>query len=221
MTQVTRLIVASVCMAGVAGYMKIVSHAEPVPIRESLSLCPMTISSWDGANAQPFDARTLEILGVDEYINRVYAGPHGTGIGLYVGYYGSQRDGDTMHSPLNCLPGAGWSPVRFDRIQIPVSAEPGSAARASQDQIKVNRYVIEKGLDRQLVLYWYQSHGRVVASEYWGKVYLVLDAIRQNRTDGALVRIIAPIRTTEEAAEQDAVDFARGLYPLLGRYLPS
>ena len=97
----------------------------------------------------------------------------------------------------------------------------GIAARAGHDEIQVNRYVIEKGLDRQLVLYWYQSHGRVVASEYWGKVYLVLDAIRQNRTDGALVRIIAPIRTTEEAAEHDAVEFARGLYPLLGRYLPS
>ena len=81
--------------------------------------------------------------------------------------------------------------------------------------------ILEKGLDRQLVLYWYQSHGRVVASEYWGKIYLVLDAIRTNRTDGALVRIIAPLSTTEDDAEQQAVGFARALYPLLGRYLPS
>jgi EpsI family protein len=136
-------------------------------------------------------------------------------IGLYVGYYGSQRQGDTMHSPLNCLPGAGWSPVSFRRMSISVP----SSAEASRD-ITVNRYVIEKGLDRQLVLYWYQGHGRVVASEYLGKIYMVLDAIRTNRTDGAMVRIIAPIVTDEAHAEAQAVGFAQVLFPLLGRYLP-
>jgi EpsI family protein len=121
-----------------------------------------------------------------------------------------------MHSPLNCLPGAGWSPVSFRRMDIDVPAN-GSVER----RINVNRYVIEKGVDRQLVLYWYQAHGRVVASEYWGKFYLVLDAIRTNRTDGALVRIVAPIRSSEDDAEAQAVAFAQALFPLLGKYLPS
>jgi EpsI family protein len=86
--------------------------------------------------------------------------------------------------------------------------------------IEVNRYVIAKGLDRQLVLYWYQSHGRVIASEYWAKIFLTLDAIRLNRTDGALVRVITPIRGSEVAAEREAVQFVQTLFPLLGQYLP-
>jgi EpsI family protein len=212
----TRLGILAALMLASAAFLAVTMRAEPVPMREPLATCPMQLSFWRGQRAPDFDQGTLAVLGVDEYINRVYLDASRRPIGLYVGYYGSQREGDTMHSPLNCLPGAGWSPISFTRTAIPVSA-----ANAATSSITVNRYVIEKGLDRQLVLYWYQSHGRVVASEYWGKVYMVLDAIRTNRTDGALVRIIAPIVTTEEDAEHQAVGFAQTLYPLLGRYLPS
>lgn len=203
-------------MIATAGYLAKAARVEPMPIRESLSTCPMELSDWSGRRAPDFDESTMLVLGVDEYINRVYLDARRRPIGLYVGYYGNQRQGDTMHSPLNCLPGAGWSPVSFGRISIPVESTPGRSAA-----IEVNRYVIEKGLDRQLVIYWYQGHGRVVASEYWGKIYMVLDAIRTNRTDGALVRIIAPIVTTEEDAERQAVAFAQVLFPKLNRYLPA
>ena len=89
--------------------------------------------------------------------------------------------------------------------------------------IIVNRYIVQKGLERQLVLYWYQSHGRVVASEYWSKLYLVTDAIRTNRTDGSMVRVIAPIAHGDEsgaAAERVAEDFVRAILPALPAYLP-
>jgi EpsI family protein len=196
-------------------------RAEAIPTREPLAMCPVTIGSWQGANAQPFDAETLKVLGVDEYLSRFYTLGNRGLVGLYVGYYGSQRQGDTMHSPLNCLPGAGWTPVTFARIPISVAQNGAAAPGSPEERIVVNRYLIEKGLDRQVVVYWYQGHGRVVASEYAAKVYMVLDAIRTNRTDGALVRIMAPVTTTEDEAEQRAVDFARQLYPLLGRHLPS
>jgi EpsI family protein len=89
------------------------------------------------------------------------------------------------------------------------------------DPIEVNRIVISKGLDQQLVLYWYQSHGRVVASEYWGKIYTVLDALRTNRTDAALVRVICPVGGAAEAkAEREAVRFVQSFFPLLDDYLP-
>jgi EpsI family protein len=140
-------------------------------------------------------------------------------VGLYVGYYQSQRQGDTMHSPLNCLPGAGWLPISQKRIEINVADEHGPRT------VLVNDFVIEKGLDRQVVLYWYQSHGRVVASEYWGKIYTVVDAVRLNRSDGALVRLVVPIgANTPDAqakAEASAVAFAQAIFPQLGRYLPS
>ena len=218
MNRTVRLLIVSVLLAGTAGYLASATRAEPVPVRETLESCPVNIAEWRGRPGAPFDQRTLEVLGVDEYLNRVYTAD-GAPVGLYVGYYGSQRQGDTMHSPLNCLPGAGWTPVSFARMPLAVPSTSGTAP--ADVSIEVNRYVVEKGLDRQVVLYWYQSHGRVVASEYWGKIYLVLDAIRTNRTDGALVRIVAPVITTEEEAEARATRFARELYPLLGRYLPS
>jgi EpsI family protein len=85
--------------------------------------------------------------------------------------------------------------------------------------------VIQKGLDRQVVLYWYQSHGRVVASEYWSKIYLVLDSIRLNRSDAALVRVIAPVDearpNAEIDAERSAISFVQAMFPTLDAFLPS
>ena len=133
-----------------------------------------------------------------------------------IGYWQSQKQGDTIHSPQNCLPGAGWLPVSQGQLTMP---RPGG-----EGTISVNRYVIQKGLDRQMVLYWYQSHGRIVASEYWGKVFLVTDAVRLNRTDGAVIRVITPIigdgSGAEAAAETRAAGFTRDLLPLLDQFLP-
>ena len=176
----------------------------------------MQIDEWQGAPQAPIENKILAILGVDDYLTRAYYTPDRSAlVGLYMGYYGSQRQGDTMHSPLNCLPGAGWEPLSKTTIPIRVDANA---------DIVVNRYVVQKGLDRQLVLYWYQSHGRVVASEYWSKFYLIRDAVRLNRTDGALVRVIAPIAIGSEdgglAAERDATRFVQALYPTLLPYLP-
>jgi len=139
-------------------------------------------------------------------------------VGLYVGYYATQRQGASIHSPLNCLPGAGWVPTQKSYESVIVPTDKGGSRT-----VQLNRIVIEKGLDRQLVLYWYQSHGRVVASEYWGKMYSVLDAIRINRTDAALVRIVVPVdsKVGVEEADQRATEFTRALFPLLGNFLPS
>lgn len=213
-----RLLIVSLLLLLTTVYLSRTMRAEPTAPRESLNSCPLTFDDWNGRQASALDEGTLALLGVDDYINRVYLDADKRPVNLYIGYYGSQREGDTIHSPLNCLPGAGWSPISVGRIEVPVASPAGGTPRHA---ITVNRYIIEKGLDRQLVLYWYQSHGRVVASEYWGKIFLVLDAIRTNRTDGALVRIIAPVTTTESDAERQAVDFAEALYPLLGQYLPS
>lgn len=217
MKPLVRLMTVAGLMLATAGYLTLKVRAEPVPIKQPLNSCPMLLDHWQGQRAPDFDPQTLEVLGVDEYISRMYADNSGQPLSLYIGYYASQRQGDTMHSPLNCLPGAGWSPVSFGRTEVAVR----KAADGPEEPITVNRYVIEKGLDRQMVLYWYQSQGRVIASEYWGKFYLVLDAIRNNRTDGALVRIVVPIQTDEAEAERRAIAFTRTLYPLLGRYLPS
>lgn len=198
------------------------SKVEPTPVRQALAELPMTIGEWQGRAEAAFAPAIVKVLGVDDYANRSYLSTGGPRLGLYVGYHSSQRQGDTIHSPLNCLPGAGWIPVQQGRTTMSVYSDTG---RGSRRTIEVNRVVIEKGLDRQLVLYWYQSHNRVVASEYWGKIYTVLDAIRLNRTDAALVRVTVPVPSDEPetiaAAERAAVSFVEALFPQLSKHLPS
>jgi EpsI family protein len=219
----TRLaVLCAVFLMGVALVAK-ADRIEPIAARESFSRFPMAIDGWTGRRAADFDSKILTILGVDEYLNRSYHHDKRHAVGLYVGYYQSQRQGDAIHSPMNCLPGAGWLPVsdRDLAISVKTSRSPDTGDRT----IVVNRYVIAKGEQKQVVLYWYQSQGRVIASEYWSKFYMVWDAMRTNRTDAALVRVIVPVvgvgEAAEAAAEATATQFVQSLFPLLGEYLPS
>jgi EpsI family protein len=196
-------------LAGIA-FLHGVSHGEPVPLRQPLEQLPMAMDDWRGRD-DPLEGRIVRALGVSDYLNRAYTNGNGQRVDLYIGYYQSQRTGESIHSPKNCLPGAGWEPVRAGHLTIPMTASP---------PIIVNDYLVEKGTTRYLVLYWYQAHGRVIASEYSGKAWLVLDAITQNRTDEALVRVSAPTRNGEDEARAHAVQFVQGLYPRLRRFIP-
>jgi len=206
-----RLAIAAALFIAMTAVLARASAEEAIPARQSFARFPSRIGVWTGTKAADFDRRVLDVLGVDDYIIRTLTDPNRRVLGLYVGYWGSQRQGDTIHSPLNCLPGSGWEPTSRRRIAI---ALPGGGTAL------INDLVIEKGLDREAVLYWYQSHGRIVASEYWGRAFLALDALRLNRTDGAMVRVIAPIGDSVDAARGVALDFAKSILPLLSRYLP-
>jgi EpsI family protein len=178
--------------------------------RSTLRDLPREIGDWRGTDFEPLSDDVVAQLGVDDYVNRHYVGAKALPIAVYIGYYDSQRQGDSIHSPQNCLPGAGWRPV-----------EAGSLTVGRGDAgVNVNRYVITKGLDRQVVLYWYQGRGRVVAGEYLNKALLMFDAARLRRTNGGLVRLISPVVTTTEAATAEASAFAGVLLPHLSRYLP-
>jgi len=211
-----RTVLLCLVFLGTAALIARASKPEITPIRESLTEFPLRIGEWSGQPTQAIEGRVMDVLGVDDYVNRTYFSPDMFPAHLYVGYYESQRSGDTMHSPLNCLPGAGWNPVKRSHITVPIEGKL---------PIEINRIIISKGLDKQVVLYWYQSHGRVVASEYWGKIYTVLDAARTNRTDAALVRIICPVAGTdvesEAFAERQAIEFVKTMFPLLERFLPA
>jgi EpsI family protein len=211
-----RILLLSITFIAASAFIARTSRPEIVPIRVSLSEMPMQIGSWEGKETREIEDRIMAVLGVDDYVNRVYYNRELYPASLYVGYYQSQRQGDTIHSPLNCLPGAGWNPIKNGHITIPIG---------ENSSIEINRIVIQKGIEKQVVLYWYHSHGRVVASEYWGKIYTVLDALRTNRTDAALVRVICPVygmnAEAEAAAEKQAVDFVQTLFPLLSRHLPA
>ena len=213
----TRAIALCLMLGATTIFLANARRTEIAVTRTAFDTFPMTIGPWKSIVDPPMDKDVLKVLGVDDYLSRVYYQANGAAVGLYMGFYGSQRQGDTIHSPLNCLPGAGWQPVSQGRLQI-------ANADGQGRDVTVNRYVVQKGLERQLVLYWYQSHGRVVASEYTSKLYLIHDAIRLNRTDGSMVRVIAPIKgdaaAAGESAERLAEEFVRVIFPLLPAYLP-
>jgi EpsI family protein len=216
---IQRMIILTGCFLLSAVLVASASKTEKVPPRESLATFPMTVGNWNGQNLPDFTPEILDVLGVDEYLNRIYESNRALA-SLYIGYYESQRQGDTIHSPLNCLPGSGWEPVSKSYVSIPVETD-GQAPT----NITVNQYVIQKGLDRQVVLYWYQSHGRVIANEYRSKIFMVYDAVRLNRSDAALVRVVSPLVGADPGAEARAADqaaaFVKTMFPLLDRYLPS
>jgi len=182
------------------------------PPRETLASFPRELGPWSGTDSS-ISEEVLAILGPGDFLNRTYAAADGSSVELFIAYFASQRTGDTIHSPKNCLPGSGWIPVEVGRIAIP-----GPDHRS----VEINRYVVAKGERRLLVLYWYQGHNRITASEYWAKWYMVSDAIKENRSDGALVRITAlPLdREGLKSAERRAVEFAKQILPLLDAYIP-
>lgn len=204
-----RILITAGLLVAATGLLHNLSHGERIPARRPLREFPSVLGNWKGADS-PIVQRLVEASGVDDYLDRVYANRSGDSVAFYVGYYESQQTGDWVHSPKNCLPGTGWEAVRAARLTLDV---PGHS-------IVVNQYLVEKGLDQELVLYWYQARGRVIASEYWGKVWLVADAITRNRTDVALVRISTPTVDSEERARKRAVEFAQAAYPRLNQFLP-
>jgi EpsI family protein len=189
-------------------------RTETIPHGLPLSSFPTRLGSWTGTDIQQ-EQEILDVLGPGDFLLRDYQtqSPNALLIGLWIAYFPSQRAGDTIHSPLNCLPGSGWTPVENRRVTLTF---------AGHKPFPANRYVVTKADARELVLYWYWAHDRGVASEYWAKYYLVRDSIRMNRSDGALVRITTPMLPAEtpEAAEQRILPFADYVGPLLDNYIP-
>jgi EpsI family protein len=215
---ISRIAVTAFCLLLGAGVIAKASRSEVVPPREPFANFPFQVGSWRGLDTQPLDERTLAVLGADDHLSRIYHQGQKDVAGLFVAYYQTQRAGDSMHSPLNCLPGAGWQPLEKSYLPIEVTDHTGKP-----QQITVNKYIIEKGLDQQVVLYWYQSHGRVIANEYRSKIFMVYDAARLNRSDAALVRVTSPrlaLADSHLEAETNAVELVKAIFPLLDRFLP-
>ncbi len=181
--------------------------------RKSLAEFPESLGDWTLVNDQKMDKQSLEILKVDDYFMRNYRNSKGEVIGLYVGYFKSQREGKGIHSPRQCLPGAGWIPVNTTVYRMAVPDH-------HPETVAVNKFVMGKGLDRQLYLFWYHGRGRIYANEYWNKIYLIWDGLTRKRTDGALVRVNNPVIGNAEDALKTQSDFIQLFLPLLKEYIP-
>jgi len=185
---------------------------EVVPTSRPLAQVPKTLASWQLIDEGVVEPEVQEVLQADDLLNRFY-GKGTDGAGLFVAAFKTQRTGKAPHSPKNCLPGSGWTPLASGELTVDLGQGP---------PITVNRYIVTSGDKRELVLYWYQSRDRVVASEYRAKFWVMMDAMRLNRTDTALVRVIVPIIDNNDArSERTAVDFVQSFFPTLREYLPA
>ncbi|MBV8207194.1 MAG: EpsI family protein [Acidobacteria bacterium] len=208
----TRTAVASVVLLATATLLGMRSTRETIPPSAPLSAFPAEVGTWTSQDLT-IEPEVKKILGDGDFISRLYSDGQQAPVQMFIAYYKSQRAGDAIHSPRNCLPGSGWDPVDFQTITIPVK---------SGAPIVANRVVVANGSRKQLVLYWYQSHGRSVASEYLARYYMVADSIRLHRTDGSMIRLVSPVVIeTEERAQQRLEKFAEQIAGDLPRFIPN
>lgn len=188
---------------------------ESVPLIRPLAEFPsMPGDGWRMVRESAIDEKVQEVLRADDTLSRGYA-VEGVPVvvDLFMAYFKSQRYGQKPHSPQNCLPGSGWEPSRIGFLPVKV------AGRA--EPIEVNRYLVQRGPYKSLVLYWYQSHNRVVASEYRAQIWSVVDAIKMNRSDTSIVRIVVPVEKMDDAkAEEIAIRLTQAVFPHLEKYFP-
>jgi len=207
------LVAAFLCLTiGLRAWVSVI----PTPVqRESLSQFPNQVGEWKMTSSSTLDEDVAGVLKADDYLLRRYSDENGHSIDFFIAYYQTQRAGESMHSPKNCLPGSGWIPIINDTAVL--------RSDAQGKQVLVNRYVIEKDSDRALAIYWYQASGRIIANEYLGKLYLVWDSLRTGRRDGGIVRVFIPLARGQNSdrASQTALDFARAVTPELARFLPN
>lgn len=190
-----------------------VAKGEHPPSTPAPERFPLTFGPWRTFRVDPIDADVAAELRADRLVSRTYiAAPGQSFASLLMAWFQTQQGGARQpHSPKVCLPSGGWTPRIVDEITIDTLAGP----------ITVNRYVVDKDTQSAVVLYWYQTPRRVIAGEWAAKFWLAADALRDRRTDTALVRVTTwPSRGGDQAATAIASDFVRNLYPRLREYLP-
>jgi len=212
MRQSVRVTVSISLLIGALLVLQLRSSGEAVPIRKPLDTFPDTVGQWQGRGGTVLELETLSVLKVKDYVMRRYQDPAGRSLWLFIGYWDSQRKGAQPHSPRNCLPGAGWEPLSASTVAILFSQ--------SLAPIEVNRYLVQKDRDQQVVFYWYQSQGKATAGELTARMEMMKNSIVHHRTDGALVRVSSPVYGSVQETSERLVSYIQALYPVLSDYLP-
>ncbi|HYW41717.1 MAG TPA: EpsI family protein [Bryobacteraceae bacterium] len=209
------LVLTAVLLLQAAVYYTVAFRSERVPAMAPLSDFPQSMNEWRMVSDVPVEQEIRDLLKADDLLNRAYASSsQSSSVGLFIAFFKTQRYGQSPHTPKNCLPANGWEEVRNTTISFDVPAW--------NRPIVTNEYVVEHGDNKSVVLYWYQSHNRVIASEYSAKIWLVLDALRYHRSDTSIVRVIVPVRDGQiDAATEIGKEFIRAMFPQLLKQLPT
>jgi EpsI family protein len=205
--------VLAIVLVGQAVAFYTASRGEVTPVATPLAAFPIVFDNWTLAQEGVVDQETKDVLKADDLLTREYTdnATHNRA-SLFIAYFKTQRVGQSPHSPKNCLPGSGWQQESSGRLNLAVGSR----------NIEINRYLVSKGNYLSLVLYWYQSQGRVIAGEFAAKYYLVEDSIRRHRSDTALVRVVVPFTSGQEnAAEVVGENFVKSVFPVTESFLPN
>ncbi len=210
-TLTIRYSIVIILLSGTIFYSKLMSHGKPVPIARSLENFPKQIGSWSG-ETHHFSQEVYDNLGVDDSVLINYKNDNEDTISMYVGYYESQKQGEIIHSPKNCMLGSGWQPIYISEIDISLDSR----------KIPVMKMIVEKKSQKMVVLYWYQSGNRAIANEYIQRLYFIFDSIRYNRTNAAFVRFTSPVLSGDyKNAVQLLTNFIKKTIPILDDFLPN
>ncbi len=213
-SQYKRGVIIAAIMLATMLLLYFVSHSEQIEPNKPFNTFPMRIGDWKGI-PEKFDPAVYDVLGVDDSVLANYSSNKRGSVNLYIGFYQSQKEGDLIHSPKNCLPGAGWNITKTAIETIDVSNE------KAKRQINVIRLILEKDSQKQVVLYWFHARGKILSSEYMQKIWLVIDSITKNRTDEAFVRLISPVVNDETETIDLMKEFTKEIFPYLTEYIPS
>jgi EpsI family protein len=208
-------ILTLVLLLQAAAFYAVAMRSETIPEMQPLAVFPTVLADgWTMAQDAPLEKAVLDVLKADDTLNRQYVNPVKKGVAyFFMAFFKTQRDGQAPHSPKNCLPGAGWTPLQDTTMAIQVEGWP--------EPIVTNKFVTQRGNEKSLSLYWYQSHNRVIASEYSAKFWLVADAIRYRRSDTALVRVVIPVKENDlQGATDTGIQFVQASFPAVIRHLP-
>jgi EpsI family protein len=186
--------------------------AEQVPLSKPLNQLPEEINGWTMRQEIPIDEETANLLKADDTINRYYSSSAGENASLFIAWFKSQRQGASPHSPKVCLPGSGWEQISSEIINVKL---PGL-----DREEPINRYTVAKGNARSVVMYWYQSHGRIVADEYEAKLLSMYDSVRYRRSDTSIVRLVIPTDENETRGREVGMKFLKDVFPTVWDYLP-
>ncbi|MEW5803016.1 MAG: exosortase C-terminal domain/associated protein EpsI [bacterium] len=189
------------------------SRSETSINRKPLTRFPQIIEDWKAIDEQYIDKNSMAVLLVDDYLMRTYMNEGCQTSSLYIGYFKTQREGKQIHSPRQCLPGAGWTLLEHTKYQLPLMQH-------NPSRIPVNLYLMRKGSEKLSVVWWYQGRGRIYNNEWLNKLYMTLDSVVKGRTDGALVRVITPVTCSAEQTIEDQTRFINNFFPLLREYIP-
>jgi len=206
--------VVVILLGATLGFSHGIEFREKIPMSKSFGLFPLNMGEWTGTR-EMMEKRIIDTLDLSDYVIVNYKNKSGKQVNLYVAYYESQRKGESIHTPGTCLPGSGWLFRKAGKLNV-------SMPDHNTGAMPVNRALMQKGGNKQLVYYWFPQRGRILTNAYELKLYAFWDALTRQRTDGALVRLITPIYELEEPdrAEKRLQGFMREFVPVIEGFVP-